>query len=80
MKELKKRRLYKDNPVTTLNLDGTVKTFQQKVEQLNRLVHTEPQMMTREFLEELSQQLKELGSNASQALKELHEELGISDE
>jgi hypothetical protein len=42
--------------------------------------YKEPQMMTREFLEELSQQLKELGSNASQALKELHEELGISDE
>lgn len=34
-----KRRLYKDNPTTTLNEDGTVKTFQQKVEELNKFVY-----------------------------------------
>ena len=39
MSERKKRRLYKDNPSKTLNEDDTVKTFQQKIKELNKFVH-----------------------------------------
>jgi hypothetical protein len=46
MNTQKKVRLYKDNPTTTLNEDGTVKTFQQKVEQLNRFVYDALKRMT----------------------------------
>ena len=42
--------------------------------------YKEPQMMTREFLEELARRGKENIATAKQALKELYEELGISDE
>jgi hypothetical protein len=42
--------------------------------------YKEPQMMTKEFLEELSRHINEDIAISSQALKELHEELGISDE
>ena len=34
-----KRRLYKENPSPVLNEDGTVKTFQQKIKELNNFVY-----------------------------------------
>lgn len=42
--------------------------------------YKEPQMMTKEFLEDLARRGRENVAKATQALKELYEELGIVDE
>lgn len=42
--------------------------------------YKEPQMMTKEFLEELARQGKENIARLDKAIKELYEELGIKDE
>lgn len=62
---------------------GTVTTVRRKCKTMNEEPineYKESQMMTREFLEDLAKRGRENVAKATQALKELYEELGIVNE